>query len=60
MKVTGVTPEQLLDINFPDYFEFARAIQSLTEKWAPACWLGYNSIAFDEQVLANVLPKPAA
>ena len=54
MKVTGVTPEQLLDINFPDYFEFARAIQSLTEKWAPACWLGYNSIAFDEQVLRQM------
>lgn len=54
MNVTGVKPEQLLDKNFPNYFEFAQAIQALTEKWAPACWLGYNTIAFDEQVLRQM------
>lgn len=54
MKVTGVTPEKLLDKNFPNYFEFAQTIQALTEKWAPACWLGYNTIAFDEQVLRQM------
>ena len=54
MNVTGVQPEQLLDKNFPNYFEFAQTIQALTEKWAPACWLGYNTIAFDEQVLRQM------
>ena len=54
IDVTGVTPEQLLDTNLPNYFEFAQTIQNLTEKWAPACWLGYNTIAFDEQVLRQM------
>lgn len=54
MSVTGVKPEQLLDKNLPNYFEFAQTIQALTEKWAPACWLGYNTIAFDEQVLRQM------
>ena len=54
MHVTGVKPKQLLDKNFPNYFEFAQTIQALTEKWAPACWLGYNTIAFDEQVLRQM------
>ena len=54
MDVTGVTPEQLLDTNLPNYFEFAQTIQNLTEKWVPACWLGYNTIAFDEQVLRQM------
>ena len=54
MQVTGVKPEQLLDKNFLNYFEFAQTIQALTEKWAPACWLGYNTIAFDEQVLRQM------
>ena len=54
MDVAGVTPEQMLDTNLPNYFEFAQTIQNLTEKWAPACWLGYNTIAFDEQVLRQM------
>lgn len=54
MDVTGVKPEQLLDPNLPNYFEFAQTIQALTKKWAPACWLGYNTIAFDEQVLRQM------
>ena len=54
MHVTGVKPEQLLDKNFLNYFEFAQTIQALTEKWAPACWLGYNTIAFDEQILRQM------
>ncbi len=54
MSVTGVQPKQLLDKNFPNYFEFAQTIKAFTEKWAPACWLGYNTIAFDEQVLRQM------
>ena len=54
MDVTGVTPEKLLDTNLPNYFEFAQTIQNLTEKWAPACWLGYNTISFDEHVLRQM------
>lgn len=60
LAVTGVRPSQLENNNLPSAFEFAQTIQKFTEQWAPAIWIGYNSIAFDEcYVAANVLPKPS-
>ncbi|MBQ1202656.1 MAG: exodeoxyribonuclease I [Loktanella sp.] len=49
--VTGVTPEQLIDPTLPSLFEFTQTIIELTERWAPATWVGFNSIRFDEEVL---------
>ena len=62
LVVTGVTPEQLIDPSLPSLLEFAQQVAALTEKWAPAIWVGYNTIQFDEEVLRqmfyqNLLPN---
>ena len=49
--VTGVTPGQITDATLPTLFEFTQRIVGLTERWAPATWVGYNSIKFDEEFL---------
>jgi len=49
--VTGVTPDQLMDPSLPSLFEFSQKIVALTEQWAPAIWVGYNTMKFDEEVL---------
>jgi len=54
LAVTGVRPSQLENNNLPSAFEFAQKIQEFTEKWAPAIWIGYNSIAFDEAMLRQM------
>ncbi|MEL7803206.1 exonuclease domain-containing protein [Sulfitobacter pontiacus] len=51
MAVTGVTPEQLIDLNLPSWFDCSDQIRGLIKRWAPATWTGYNSIAFDEEFL---------
>ena len=62
LVVTGVTPEQLTDPSLPSLLEFAQQVAELTERWAPAIWVGYNTIQFDEEVLRqmfyqNLLPN---
>ncbi|MCY4303539.1 MAG: exonuclease domain-containing protein [Aestuariivita sp.] len=54
LVVTGIKPEQLIDTRLPSLFEFSQRLFDLTERWAPAIWLGYNSINFDEEVLRQV------
>ena len=54
LHVTGVNPNQLLNNNLPTAFEFAQKIQEFTQKWAPAIWIGYNSIQFDENVMRQM------
>jgi exodeoxyribonuclease I len=49
--VTGVTPDQLTDPSLPSLFEFSQRVVALTEQWAPAIWVGYNTMKFDEEVL---------
>ena len=49
--VTGVTPDRLTDPSLPSLFEFSQRIVALTEQWAPAIWVGYNTMKFDEEVL---------
>lgn len=49
--VTGVTPDQLTDPSLPSLFEFSQKVVALTEQWAPAIWVGYNTMKFDEEVL---------
>ena len=62
LAVTGVTPEQLTDPSLPTLLEFAQQVAELTETWAPAIWVGYNTMKFDEEVLRqtfyqNLLPN---
>jgi len=54
LHVTGVNPNQLLNNNLPTAFEFAQTIQEFTQKWAPAIWIGYNTIKFDENVMRQM------
>ena len=49
--VTGVTPAQLVDPALPSLFEFVQIVMELTKRWAPATWVGFNTIRFDEEVL---------
>lgn len=49
--VTGVMPDQLTDPSLPTLFEYSQKVATLTEEWAPAIWVGYNSMKFDEEVL---------
>lgn len=51
MIVTGVTPDHLADRSLPSLFEFTQKIVELTEQGAPAIWVGYNTMKFDEEVL---------
>lgn len=51
LVVTGVTPAQLIDPALPTLFEFTQTVMELIERWAPATWVGFNSIRFDEEVL---------
>lgn len=54
MVVTGVTPKEATDTSLPSYLEFSQQIRSLIQKWAPATWVGYNSISFDETCLRQM------
>jgi len=53
LTVTGVNPDQLADPTLPSLFEFSQKIGALTRQWAPAIWLGYNTMKFDEEVLRH-------
>ena len=54
MVVTGVMPEELTDPSLHSYLEFAQTIRSIIQKWAPATWVGYNNIKFDEVFLRQM------
>lgn len=54
LAVTGVTPDMLSDSNLQSAFEFSQEISNLIHRWGPATWVGFNSIAFDEQMLRQM------
>lgn len=51
LAVTGVSPDLLMDPALPSWFEFSHQISDLINRWAPATWTGYNTLAFDEEFL---------
>ncbi|WP_167507077.1 exodeoxyribonuclease I [Mesorhizobium sp. M2D.F.Ca.ET.223.01.1.1] len=51
MLVTGVRVEQLFDPALPSHFEMCRRIHEVMSSWSPATVVGYNSLAFDEEML---------
>lgn len=55
LAVTGVTPEMLTDPSLPSCFELMQTIADLIDRWAPATWVGFNSISFDEEMLRQSL-----
>ena len=54
LAVTGVTPDVLLDTMLNTWFEFSKKIAQTITDWAPATWVGYNSIGFDENVMRQM------
>lgn len=54
LAVTGVTPDVLLDTTLDTWFEFSKKIAQTITDWAPATWVGYNSIGFDENVMRQM------
>ena len=54
LKVTKIDPEKTADKSLPTAFNFAQTLQRFTEELAPACWIGYNSIAFDETMMRQM------
>lgn len=53
MAITGVTPDDLHSPNLSAY-EFSIKLAELVERWTPAIWTGYNTIAFDENVFRQL------
>ena len=51
LVVTSVNPVELVNPNLPNLFEFSQMLQELIARWAPATWIGYNTIKFDEPML---------
>ena len=49
--ITGVTPEMLLDQSLPSHYEAICQLRRKLTEWSPACFVGYNSIQFDEDLL---------
>lgn len=62
LHLTNIQPERTVEPSLPNPFEFAQTLQGFINKWSPACWLGYNTIAFDEPMMRqlfyqNLQPK---
>ena len=51
LLVTKISPEMLTDPMLPTHYEAVREIRQKLMEWSPAVFIGYNSIAFDEELL---------
>ncbi|MBL0923435.1 MAG: exodeoxyribonuclease I [Sphingomonadaceae bacterium] len=51
MLVTGVTIEQATNPNLPSHYGMIRAIRDKLLEWSPSIFVGYNSLAFDEELM---------
>ena len=51
MHITGVKAHQLIDSRIPSHYEMMCIIRNKLLEWSPAVFIGYNSIAFDEDLL---------
>lgn len=56
LLVTDVSVAQLTKQE-KSHYEFMRAVQQKLQDWGPACFIGYNSVNFDEQLLRQSLYK---
>ena len=55
LRVTHVTPAMLTDPALPSHYEMIRQIRDKLLAWSPATFIGFNSIAFDEDLLRQAL-----
>ena len=51
LLVTGISPETLTDPGLPTHYEAVWEIRKKLVEWSPSVFIGYNSIAFDEELL---------
>ena len=51
LVVTGISPTLLTDLNLPTHYQAIQEIREKLVEWSPAVFIGYNSIAFDEELL---------
>ena len=51
LVVTGIPPTLLTDLNLPTHYQAIREIRAKLMEWTPSIFIGYNSIAFDEELL---------
>lgn len=51
MFVTGFRIGQLTDTSLPSHFVMVTEIRRILQSWCPALFLGFNSLAFDEEFL---------
>lgn len=57
LVVTGTGVDRLTDPALPTHYQMMRAIHERLTTWAPAVFIGYNSINFDEHLLRSALWK---
>ena len=55
LRVTGMTPAMLTDPSLPSHYEAIRRVREKLTEWSPAVFIGYNSIAFDEELMRQAL-----
>ena len=55
LNVTGLTPAALIDTSLLSHFEMMALVHSKLASWSPALFIGYNSMEFDEPLLAHAL-----
>ena len=55
LLTTGVSPALLVDPILSSHFDMIAEIESQLLAWSPAIFFGYNSIAFDENLLRQAL-----
>ena len=51
LLVTGISPDLLTDLDLPTHYEAICEIRAKFMEWSPSIFIGYNSIAFDEELL---------
>src|SRR4051812_315075 len=49
--VTGLRIEELFDPSLPSHFEMVTYMRATLQRWCPSLFLGFNSLAFDEEFL---------
>jgi exodeoxyribonuclease I len=55
MRVTRIRVPQLHDPVLPTHYQMIRAIRAKLLAWSPALFVGWNSIAYDENLLRQAL-----
>lgn len=53
LHVNGVPIDVLTDQSRPSHYQMMVQVRAALERWSPSMFLGFNSIAFDEEILRH-------